>query len=78
MIIGFKFRPQPMLYQSNTSIIRQLDRRISYLCGEGKSCTTSSCLIPQGRNTARVGGCSGAMQVAYPYFFKKICHGILY
>jgi hypothetical protein len=44
--------------------------RIPYLCGEGKSCTTSSCLIPQGRNAARVGGCSGAMQVAYPFFIE--------
>lgn len=24
--------------------------------------------FPQGRKTARVGGCSGAMQVAYPFF----------
>jgi len=26
--------------------------------------------IPQGRKTARVGGCSGATQVAYPLFLK--------
>jgi len=26
---------------------------------------------PQGRKAARVGGCSGATQVAYPLFFKK-------
>ena len=34
----------------------------------GKSCTTSSHWIPQGRNTARVFGCSGAIQVACPFF----------
>ena len=32
----------------------------------GKSCTASSLGIPQGLTAARVLGCSGAMQTAYP------------
>ena len=32
----------------------------------GKSCTASSLRILQGGNTAKVVGCSGAMQVACP------------
>jgi len=27
--------------------------------------------FPQGRKAARVGGCSGATQVAYPLFFER-------
>ncbi len=38
----------------------------------GKSYTTSSHWIPQGRNTARVFGCSGAIWVAYPFFVQEI------
>lgn len=34
----------------------------------GKSCTTSSREPPQGRKAARINGCSGAMQGAYPFF----------
>ena len=32
----------------------------------GKSCTASSLRIPQGLTAARVVGCSGAMQIAFP------------
>lgn len=30
--------------------------------------------LPQGRNAARVKGCSGAIQVAYPSFFIRFCY----
>ncbi len=32
----------------------------------GKSCTACSLRIPQGLTAARVVGCSGAMQIAFP------------
>lgn len=35
----------------------------------GKSHTTSSCLIPQGGNAARVDGRSGVMWVACHFFY---------
>ena len=35
-------------------------------CNTGKSCTACSLGIPQGLIAARVLGCSGAMQVAFP------------
>ena len=41
------------------------------LLHSGKSCTTSSSWIPQGGNTARASGCSGAIQGAYPSFFLR-------
>ena len=41
---------------------------IIYLCTRktGKSCTACSLRIPQGLTAARVVGCSGAMQIAFP------------
>ena len=40
----------------------------TYLCNRktGKSCTACSLRIPQGLIAARVVGCSGAMQIAFP------------
>lgn len=36
------------------------EKKVSTFAAWGKSCATSSHRIPQGRNTARVDGCSGA------------------
>lgn len=36
----------------------------------GKSYTTSSHELPQGRKAARVSGCSGAIYSAYPFFIS--------
>lgn len=41
----------------------------------GKSYTTSSHELPQGRKAARVSGCSGAIYSAYPFFY--FCSGRL-
>ena len=46
------------------------DSNVSFTFVRGKSCTTSSCLILQVGNEAKVDGCSGAMQVAYPIFIE--------
>ena len=51
-------------FETKACIIAKND----YLCSRktGKSCTVSSLRILQGLTAAKVVGCSGAMQVAYP------------
>ena len=39
-----------------------------YFCGGVSLVRPAPAKLPQDRNVARVGGCSGAMQVAYPFF----------
>jgi len=51
--------------------IREIKINVNF-AAVGKSFTTSSCQIPQAGNGARVDGCSGAMEVAYPSFFIKM------
>ena len=45
--------------------------KIFYFCRRVSPVRPAPAEFPQGRKTARVGGCSGATQVAYPLFFRK-------
>jgi len=40
----------------------------SYICGGVSLLRPAPPELPQGGNTARVGSCSGAIKVAYPFF----------
>jgi len=42
-----------------------------YFCSRVSPARPAPAESPQGRKAARVGGCSGATQVAYPLFLKE-------
>jgi hypothetical protein len=49
------------------------NQHFSYLCPGVSLLRPAPLELPQGGNAARVESCSGAIKVAYPFYFNPIC-----